>query len=246
MPTIRQARPHFRLATILASSALALAALYSRQAIASVSCSAVLTTQIFSFYETHATRFAAVFDEHTEDDPYLEKFLNAIPAGSSVLDAGCGPGRDMKKMTRHGLTPFGVDLSPAMVELARRNVPGSQIEPMDLRTLRFPEGRFGAILASYSLIHFSKEDSHSVLSEFHRVLASEGKLYLALQFGQGEGEIHSPVSNGNVFISFYDVPVITEFLQRAGFDQVQVIGQRKAVPGVELESDKLYISASRR
>jgi SAM-dependent methyltransferase len=69
---------------------------------------------------------------------------------------------------------FGIDLSPAMIALARLRYPGLRFEVGSMSGLDIPDGSLGGVLASSSIIHLPWERRADVFSEFHRVLAPGG------------------------------------------------------------------------
>lgn len=100
-----------------------------------------------------------------------------------VADLGCGPGRVTAHLSSLGLSAFGVDLSPAMVTVARRAYPGLQFDVGSMSALALTDGVLGGIVAWYSIIHTPPERLPMVFAEFYRVLGPGGQLLLAFQVG---------------------------------------------------------------
>ena len=119
------------------------------------------------------------------DRALLAAFAELVRANGSgpVADVGCGPGRITIVLHRLGLDAFGIDLSPAMVELARRTHPQLRFEVGSMLALDLPDASLGGLLAYYSIIHVPRRRRAEVLAEFHRVLAPGGHLMLASQVG---------------------------------------------------------------
>ena len=105
--------------------------------------------------------------------------------GGPVLDAGCGPGHLTAYLRDRGVAAFGVDLSPAMVELARRGHPGLRFEVGSMTGLDLADASVGAVLAFYSVIHVPDGQVPAVLGEFRRVLRPGGVLLLGFHVGAG-------------------------------------------------------------
>ncbi|WP_271222550.1 class I SAM-dependent methyltransferase [Streptosporangium carneum] len=112
------------------------------------------------------------------------EFVRAAGAGP-VAEFGCGPGRVTAHLRDLGLDVFGVDLSPAMIDLARRAYPDLSFEVGSMDALDLADGKLGGIVAWYSIIHTPPEELRSYFAEFRRVLAPEGHLLLA--FFESEG-----------------------------------------------------------
>ncbi len=124
-------------------------------------------------------------DSRVLDRALLAAFAELARAGGSgpVADVGCGPGRITVVLHQLGLDAFGIDLSPAMVDLARRTHPQLRFEIGSMLALDLPDASLGGLLAYYSLIHIPRRRRPEVLTEFHRVLAPGAPLMLAYQVG---------------------------------------------------------------
>ena len=73
-------------------------------------------------------------------------FLNKLPKGGNILDAGCGIGRENKYVTEKGFEPIGIDFSENMISESRKKYPCGQFEIMDLSKLTFKENSFDGII----------------------------------------------------------------------------------------------------
>ena len=96
---------------------------------------------------------------------FLEAALARIPAGSDVLELGCGPGWDAIALA-DGRRYTGVDLSTTMLGLARERVPSGTFIEGDLTTVELPDGAFDAIVSLYVFGHIPA-DEH--LATYRRV-----------------------------------------------------------------------------
>lgn len=100
-----------------------------------------------------------------------------------VADIGCGPGRVTAYLAELGVDTFGIDLSPGMVQVARREHPALRFEVGAMESLETPDAALGGIVAWYSIIHTPASRLPAVFAEFHRVLTAGGLLLLAFQVG---------------------------------------------------------------
>jgi len=88
-------------------------------------------------------------------------------AGWRVLDAGCGTGASAVELAGRGADVVAVDLSPRLVELAGQRAPGDLPGRIEFRVgdmLDPSLGRFDAVLAMDSLIHYQLDDIVAVLA----------------------------------------------------------------------------------
>ena len=107
-----------------------------------------------------------------------------LPTGAGpVADVGCGPGRVTRFLADLGLNAFGIDLSPEMVAIARRENPDLRFDVGSILALNIPDGALTGVLSNYSIINIPWQHRRLVFAEFHRVLAPEGQLMLVFQVG---------------------------------------------------------------
>jgi SAM-dependent methyltransferase len=84
---------------------------------------------------------------------FLEEVLRRLPAGSDVLELGCGSGLPVGKALAGSHRYVGVDISAVQVELARAHVPGASFLKGDLTTMDWPEESFDGVVSFYSFNH---------------------------------------------------------------------------------------------
>jgi SAM-dependent methyltransferase len=107
--------------------------------------------------------------------------------GEVVGDIGCGTGRLAPYLAAQGLSPRGVDLSPGMVEIARRDYPEFSFEVGDLRALPFDDASLAGAVCWYSLIFLAPDDRDAAFAEVARVVKPGG--YLVTAFKPGDGKL---------------------------------------------------------
>ena len=100
-----------------------------------------------------------------------------------VLEVGSGPGDIAAHLHDLGLAVRGVDLSPKMVDLARRAYPHLSFEIGEMSALEVPDASLAAVVSWYSLIHIAAPARPAVVAELRRVLRPGGYLLLAFQVG---------------------------------------------------------------
>jgi ubiquinone/menaquinone biosynthesis C-methylase UbiE len=110
----------------------------------------------------------------------------AAGLGAEVADVGCGTGRLTPYLASRGLSPRGVDLSPGMIEVARRDHPAFPFEVADLRDLPFPDASLAGVVCWYSLIFLAPPARTVAFAQLVRVLQPGG--YLVTAFKDGDGQ----------------------------------------------------------
>ncbi|WP_411144831.1 class I SAM-dependent methyltransferase [Streptomyces sp. x-80] len=135
-------------------------------------------------YDAAASTYAQLFRDTLHDRPLdraiLGAFAEVVSASEDgqgqVADLGCGPGHITAHLAELGLAAFGVDASPAMIELARHAYPDLRFDVGSMAALNIADGVLGGVLSRWSVIHTPPRELPVILAEFHRVLAPGGHL----------------------------------------------------------------------
>ncbi|GAB3791202.1 DUF480 domain-containing protein [Nocardioides ungokensis] len=135
---------------------------------------------------------AGAYAEHLVDElgglafeTWLLDRVVAHADGGPVVEVGSGPGHVTAYLADGGAEATGIDLSPAMVDEARRRFPGRSFEVGDLRRLSRPVASAGwaAVLGWYSLNHLAASELPEAIAALARPLAPGGWLVLGLHAG---------------------------------------------------------------
>lgn len=178
--------------------------------------------QTRSSYDTVAVSYADLLRDELAELPYeravLSAFAECVGRTAAVADLGCGPGRVTAHLHTLGLDPFGIDLSPGMVDVARRDHPALRFEVGTMTDLRLPDASVDGVLVWYSLIHVPDDAVPGVLAGLHRVLRPPGGL---LGFQVGEVDRHKTIGYGghpmSVWVHLRPVERVASWLAEAGF-----------------------------
>jgi SAM-dependent methyltransferase len=176
-------------------------------------------------YDTVAASYADLLRDSLAGEPFqrgiLALFAEVVRAqgDTTVADVGCGPGRLTGYLRGIGLDAFGIDLSPGMIEVARRDHPGVRFEVGSMTALDLPGGSLSGVLAWFSLIHVPDDEVPVALAEFHRVLRPGGAVLIG--FHAGEGSRHKTEGYGghpmNVYVHRRTTAQVATRLTEAGF-----------------------------
>jgi SAM-dependent methyltransferase len=136
-------------------------------------------------YDTVADNYAAQVRDAIAGEPHLRAalMLFAGMVSGPVADVGCGPGYATAHLNGLGVEAFGIDLSPAMVAIARRDHPALRFAVGSMTDLPLAAGSVAGILAWWSLIHVPDESFPLVLGHFRRALRPGGVLLAGYHVG---------------------------------------------------------------
>jgi SAM-dependent methyltransferase len=142
-------------------------------------------------YDTVAQSYADQQRNSLDGQPYLHAALALFAesvrsrGGGSVADVGCGPGHVTAHLHAAGLDAFGIDLSPVMVDVAKREHPGLRFVTGSMTDLPVPDAALGGLLAFWSLVHVPDDALPVVFAQFSRVLKPGAPLLLGFHSGDG-------------------------------------------------------------
>lgn len=179
-----------------------------------------------------AEAFDAIGDRYDEAFPHKEGQLSAgewlidsLPAGSRVLDLGCGTGvPTTRQMTDAGFEVVGIDLSRRMVELAGQYVPGATFHQLDIADLRpgGPRdlGRFDAVAAFFSLLMLPRVEIPLALQTVRHLLVPGGLFVLSMV----ETDVDNyaiPFLGNTIRVSGYVLEDLHKVIEAGGFEIVK-------------------------
>jgi ubiquinone/menaquinone biosynthesis C-methylase UbiE len=140
-------------------------------------------------YDTVAASYADQTREALAAEPYLRAALGLFAdlvqesGGGPVADVGCGPGHVTAHLKGLGVDAFGIDLSPAMIEIARRDHPEVRFELGSMTDLALDDGSVAGLLAFWSLVNIPDDAIPVVFGQFERVLRPGGPLLVGFHVG---------------------------------------------------------------
>ena len=138
--------------------------------------------------------------EHIEGDPPY-----------TILDFGCGPGRDLKTFSELGHVAVGLDGAAQFVEMARA-YSGCEVWQQDFLKLALPPDRFDGIFANASLFHVASQELPRVLRELCAALKPGGVLFTSNPHGRNDEGW-----NRGRYGAYYDPDTWRKLVAQAGF-----------------------------
>ncbi|WP_329118984.1 class I SAM-dependent methyltransferase [Streptomyces sp. NBC_01465] len=116
----------------------------------------------------------------------IDAFAESVGGLGPVLDAGCGPGTVTAYLAERGLDVSGVDLSPRMIENARRLHPECRFSVGSSTELDLAEESLGGVMGWWSLFNLPRDVLPQVLGQFARALKPGGYFITATHVGDGD------------------------------------------------------------
>ncbi len=167
-----------------------------------------------NYYNTHAQSY---FNEtiHADMSCMQSLFLNYLPKGCLLLDAGCGSGRDAKVFQQQGYLVTAIDASEQLCQLASEYL-HQTVVCMSFQELE-TSNTFQGIWACASLLHVKKDALSDILKRFYRALRHNGILYVSVKKGIGFESIEGR------FFQYYQANEMEDHLRQAGFQIIQTI-----------------------
>lgn len=143
--------------------------------------------KIVELYERHAQNWDKDRGRHLFEKPWLDKFLNLIAPGGSILDLGCGSAEPITKFfIERGYQATGADSSPSLIDICWRRFPTQRWIVADMRKLCL-EGKFDGVIAWDSFFHLCPEDQRQMFPVFRT--HSAPKAALLFTSGPAGGEV---------------------------------------------------------
>ncbi len=167
----------------------------------------------------HYNRHAEKFWQGTRDHDVrqnIEALLQSIHGDPpfTILDFGCGPGRDLKVFRELGHIAIGLEGAVNFVAMARAHT-GCEVWHQDFLKLDLPEARFDGVFANAALFHVPSQELPRVLLELHATLKPGGVLLSSNPRGRNEEGW-----NFGRFGAYHDLETWRRYLSEAGFAEL--------------------------
>ena len=143
----------------------------------------------------------------------LLQFIEAEPP-FTILDFGCGPGRDLKVFAELGHVAVGLEGATRFAAMARA-YSGCEVWQQDFIALDLPDHYFDGIFANAALFHVPSQELPRVLSELRATLKPGGVLFSSNPHGRNEEGW-----NGRRYGAYHDLEAWRQFLSAAGFTEL--------------------------
>jgi SAM-dependent methyltransferase len=179
------------------------------------------------------------------DRHLLNRFAEATRGRGPVADLGCGPGHVSRYLFEQGVQVMGIDLSPQMIDVARRLTPAIEFRVGDMRAPELEDASLAGIVAFYAIVHFEPAELTSVFREMRRVLAPDGVALIAFHIGTEVVHLDELFdAKVSLDFRFHLTANVVAALTEAGLRVIEEV-EREPYEGAEHPSRRCYLLARR-
>lgn len=210
-------------------------------------------------YDRVAEQYEAAFGDELDKNPLhraiLDCFVTLVSTSGGdgpIGDVGCGPGHVAAYLSQRGLRVVAIDLSPRMVDVARRRYSVLDVRVGSMTSLDVPDAAWAGLVAIYSIIHLPIDDRRQAYREFARVLRPGAWILVAFHVDsastQAGDSIHVDELLGQAVDLdgyFLSPDEVATDLHEAGFD-IPARFERAPMPDIEYPSRRSYLVGRRR
>ncbi|OGI65681.1 MAG: methyltransferase [Candidatus Muproteobacteria bacterium RBG_16_60_9] len=174
-----------------------------------------LTTATLAHYDRRADDFWRGTRDH-DVSANIAALLQYLEGSSpfTIMDLGCGPGRDLKTFADLGHVAVGVEGAARFVEMARTHS-GCDVWQQDFLKLDLPQNHFDGVFANAALFHVPSQELPRVLRELNATLKPGGVLFSSNPRGKNQ----EGWNQGRYGI-YHDIDAWRRFLSAAGFTEL--------------------------
>lgn len=168
-------------------------------------------------FDKVGSEYSKMRSESDEEVQLLPDFMNRLPTGARVLDAGCGAGEPITRILSERFKVVGVDISRKQIEAARKILPYCEFVWQDMTTLTYPDEYFDGIISYYAIPHVPREEHKGLVDNFYRMLKEDGYVLLCFGTDDDPGTVIDGFFGVKMYWSSFDAGTNVEMLRESGF-----------------------------
>jgi SAM-dependent methyltransferase len=197
-----------------------------------------ITNLTLEHYEQRAADFWEGTRGHdvSQNVAALLQHIEAVPP-LTILDVGCGPGRDLKTFADLGHTAIGLEGAASFAHMASQ-YSGCAVWQQDFLALELPDAHFDGVFANAALFHVPTQELPRVLAQLHATLKPGGVLFSSNPHGHNE----EGWSRGR-YGAYHDLAAWRRYMSDAGFAE---LAHYYRPPGLPREQQPWLASLWRR
>lgn len=145
----------------------------------------MISQKTIHYYNLNAKEFAAA-TVSVEFESMQKRFTDKLPEKASILDFGCGSGRDTKAFLAQGFQVEAIDGSEELCRLAGKHT-GIPVKHMYFQDLN-EVNKYDGIWACSSILHLQASELAEVIRKMVQALKAHGIIYTSFKYGTFQGE----------------------------------------------------------
>lgn len=220
----------------------------------SLDTTAYTDSQVAAAYNAVAAEYAEAMHDELAGKPLDRALLAAVVEmceGGRIADVGCGPGHVTQHLASLGAQPLGIDISPAMIDIARAENPAVEFRVESMTDLTEPDQSLAGAVLLYAIINLSPTERSRTFAQVFRALQPGGIALVSFhirseEFAAGQTQHLQTWFGHSVDIRghFLEPDQVIDEIADAGLDIVSVT-TRMPHPGVEIPTERAYVLAQR-
>lgn len=172
---------------------------------------------------------------------YFDELFRYFPDAGKLLDLGCGGGQPLTAyFADKGYEVVGVDISPKMIEIAKKQIPQGKFFVSDMTECQFREEEFDAIVSAFAIIHVPQEKQLLLFKKIFKWLKKDGTAYLVLA-NQDVKEWLEDFYGVKMYWSHFGKQKYKEIIGKVGFkmiwDEVETLSNSEVFYNVILKKE---------
>lgn len=149
---------------------------------------------------------------------YFDSLNNYFPKSGKLLDLGCGGAVPASSyFYEKGFDITGVDISPNMITLAKKNIPDGKFFVSDMLDCNFPAEEFDIIISTFAIIHVPQHKQKVLFEKIFKWLKNDGTVYLVLGYTNNKEEINDNWRGVKMYWSHFSAEEYKMILNEIGF-----------------------------
>jgi len=203
---------------------------------------------IISLNKQAWTRVADKYDKvnYVNINPLFYYFYENLPKGAYILDLGSGTGKPYAKLlVERGFNVLGIDISPRMVELARKYVPQAEFVELSMTEIEF-KSMFDGVFSSYTMLLLDPPLFEDVAKRIVRSLKKGGLFYLSLNETGKEGadvdkEVFVEIMGENMYSRAYSKEEVLKMFSNMGMELLKFYRETLTSKEFGIEHSTVYV-----
>jgi len=196
------------------------------------------------FAQEYAEKFMSVDSYRKQLQIFCDNVTDELPV---ILDVACGPGNVTKyiqnELPHSQIT--GIDLAPAMISIAKKEVPQAKFICMNALNIHELKTQFNGIMCSFCFPFFSQENVCEFIQKAFDKLSENGILYISTMEGDSEMASLQSTSfsgNSNVFFNYHLRNDLRNIIEKTGFTIIDFSEQDYNEPDGSISTDLIFVA----